>query len=82
MKKLFILITTICLVSCKKEYMCECSGSITKFEGSVNTDFDPYKKTYTIKDSKRNAEKKCKDSMFEVDYYTYRTVEVEDCELK
>jgi hypothetical protein len=60
MKKLVIAIValfTMSLVSCKKNYECECS--ITRTNGSTTTTTDDG--NYTFKDTRARAESRCND---------------------
>ncbi|MES2512583.1 MAG: hypothetical protein V4580_00510 [Bacteroidota bacterium] len=60
MKKLVIAIValfTISLVSCKKNYECECE--ITRTSGSTSTTSDDG--NYTFKDTRARAESRCNE---------------------
>lgn len=60
MRKVFfsiVALSGLALVSCKKEYTCECKKIYTGSETTVSTNADKY----TFKDSRVRAEDKCND---------------------
>lgn len=53
-----LFLTGFTLVSCKKDYTCECAKVRTDSDGNRNSSSDG---NYTFKDSRFRAEKKCND---------------------
>lgn len=64
MKRRILLVAVVALgatttmVSCKKEYSCQCKKTYTKNGGSVTIDDN----VYTYKDTRVKAEKRCNDN--------------------
>lgn len=62
MKKLIILVAALglggAMTSCKKDYVCKCSKTYTKANGSTTTDADGQ---YTFKDTKPRAADRCNE---------------------
>lgn len=61
MKRTFLALVVLsgfALVSCKKEYTCECKKIRTDSNGNSTTESDG---TYTFKDSRPRAEDRCND---------------------
>ena len=60
MKKIIILVAALALsgatTSCKKDYLCKCSKTYTKSNGSTETDPDGQ---YTFTDTKTTAINRC-----------------------
>nr|WP_294859747.1 hypothetical protein [uncultured Fluviicola sp.] len=53
-----LLLSGLTLASCKKDYTCSCAMVHTDDNGNRNTSSDG---SYTFKDSRLRAEKKCND---------------------
>ena len=53
-----VALSGITLVSCKKDYVCECTKVRTDSDGNRNSSADG---NYTFKESRIRAEKKCDD---------------------
>lgn len=61
MKKVFlafVVVSTLALASCKKDYTCECKKIHTDDNGNSITSSDG---SYTFKDTRVRAEDKCND---------------------
>ena len=52
------LLTSIMFVSCKKDYVCNCTITRTSSSGSSSTSNDG---SYTFKDSRTRAESRCNE---------------------
>lgn len=83
MKKTIIILSIISFISCKKEYKCECKGSVTIIEGNQQVYFKQYKKYYLLRETQNKAEKICKSKevLDITDYYDSKHINISKCEL-